>query len=102
MPSAITASAPPSRCLRSSPGLPLRRLGIRPDNGLLLNQLVDLAVARECPLEFGVNGVNLGDQDALRLRDRAPEVVARRGLQPFLLDRKFFNRVGGGKPPRRR
>src|SRR5271166_234996 len=98
MPSASTANAPPSTCLRRLPGFLLRRLGLRLDNALLLYKIVDLAVARKCLLELGVNGLHLPNEHRLRFRDRASEIIARRCLQQSLIDRELVEREGRREP----
>ena len=42
-----------------SPGVLLRRLGVRTDNSTLLDQVVDFAVACELPFKLGVDGLDL-------------------------------------------
>src|SRR6478736_6533138 len=99
---ANVASTPPTRCLRTSPPLRLRRLRVRTGNGGLLYDVVDLAIAREGAFELRMNGLHLPGQNGLRFRDRAAEVIARRVLDQFRFDRNFLQHIRRGESGWRR
>src|ERR1700741_3600181 len=98
MANASTIRVAPSTCLRRSPGMLLRRLSVRPCNGLLLHKLIDFAVACERLLELIVNGLNLADENGLRFHDRAPEILTSRCCQQFTFGRNLVERIRQGEP----
>src|SRR5262249_61891045 len=97
---ASNAHAAHNVCLRRLPGSLLRRLGARLGNRLLLSEFIDPPLAGERPLESAVNGLDLSNHYRLRFRNRPPEIVTRRRLQPAFVDGKFVKGKACREPRR--